>query len=163
MNRATWIRACVIALVILGLVGCGGGEADDPSSVAPVALTKKQYVHRAQAYCHRGYLRQARAIEAFAKRRGIEYRQPSQAEQERLNDAVVLPFVARKLEYLRGLPVPKGDERQIQEILESIRHGIRETEAHPEQLAAPTPAHREPFQRTRNLTAAYGFWLCGQA
>jgi hypothetical protein len=163
MSRAIGKYAWVLALMVLALTGCGGGGGQDSSSVATTTLTKKQYAKRAQAYCHRGYLREARAVEAFAKRRGIEHQQPSQAERERLHAAVVIPFVRKKLEYLRGLPAPEGDENQIRAILASIEHGIRETEAHPEWLAAPTPAHPEPFERTRDLTAAYGFWLCGQA
>ena len=166
MHRSRGIWSIVVGLALVAasvLVGCGGGGSQDSSSVVHPVATKKQYDRQAQAYCHRGYLRQARAVERYAKRHGIEYLQPTQPERERLDAAVVLPFVRMKLAYLEGLAVPKGGEAQIQQILDSIEHGIQETEAHPERLAAPTAAHPEPFTRTRELTSAYGFWICGQA
>ena len=93
----------------------------------------------------------------------MKFGAPGQKERERLNAEWVMPFVERKIEDLRALPVPEGQQKKIEEILQSMEDGIRVSKAHPEWLAAPTQAHPEPFTKTLELTAAYGIWECGQA
>jgi hypothetical protein len=157
VGRSIQRYICAVVLAsALGLAGCGGSGDQAP-------LSKKQFVRRGQAICHRGYLRQQRSIEAFAGRHGFDYREPTQAQRERMDTAVVIPFVRRKIRQLDALAVPKGDDDQVREILQSMERGIRESEEHPERLVAPTAAHPEPFQLTRELASAYGIWLCGQA
>jgi hypothetical protein len=85
-----------------------------------------------------------------------------QREQEQTNTVFVMPFVERKIDALRALPVPEGEEGKIEAILKSMEEGIRVSKAHPEWLAAPTEAHPIPFTKTLELTSAYGIWDCGQ-
>jgi hypothetical protein len=161
---AGWTRRAVAVSLCLGLlviVGCGGGNASE--SVSTTTITKEQWVHKAFAICKRLGHQQQRQHYAFKRAHGMNVSEPGQREQEQINTVFVMPFVERKIDALRALPVPEGEQAKIDRILQSMEEGIRVSKAHPDWLAAPTPAHPIPFTKTTELTAAYGIWDCGQA
>jgi len=164
-GRTTALCATLVALLaLLSLAGCGSSGGTEESTAAQAKpVTKKEVVHRAEVFCTHGYKAQAKAVEAYAAKHGIEWRAPNQAEREELNREVVLRFVEEKIAFWKALPVPPGDGPQIQRIIESMERGLEEAKRHPGVLAAPTAEHPEPFLETRELTGKYGPWICGQA
>lgn len=142
---------------LLLFAGCGGG-----SGTTTPALTKQQFIRRAHAICYHLSKKQVRKTEAFYKAHGLNPAEPSQPAVERNIAAVVLPVVEEKIEELGALPVPEGDEAKVQAILKAMERGVRETEAHPEWLAASSSAHPNPFAESEELVSAYGVWLCAQ-
>jgi hypothetical protein len=153
--------ALALALAV-ATAGCGGEDSDSAAAAKKPSLTKKQFARQAHAICYRLSKKQVRQMEAFGKRNGFDLGEPGRREREKVNAAVVLPVVEEKIEALGALPVPKGDEGEVRQILASMEKGIRTTEAHPDWLAAPTARNPNPFAETLELTAAYGIWLCGQ-
>lgn len=160
LSPLRWAGGLLVLLLLLLGAGCGSGGDSTSTQAAPETLTHKQYARRAQAYCHRDYLRQAKAMEKFRKAHGIPSA-PTQAQRERVNTAVVLGFVERRIAFLKSLPVPEGDGKEIQAIIRAMEKGLEESRKNPASLAKPYDP--EPFQENRELTGAYGFWLCGQA
>lgn len=159
--RVRRIAAAGLLLGLLVVAGCGGG--DSSQSVSTTTMTKEQWVHEAFAICKKLGHEQQRGHYAFERAHGMKVGEPGQAEQEQLNTVFVMPFVERKIEALRALPVPEGEQAKIDQILKSMEEGIRVSKAHPDWLAAPTEAHPVPFTKTTELAAAYGIWDCGQA
>jgi hypothetical protein len=159
-RHVTRLGAVFFLLGLLAIAGCGGG---DSQSVSTTTITKEQWVHKAFAICKRLGHQQQRQHYAFERAHGMNVGEPGQRELEELNTVFVMPFVERKIDTLRALPVPEGEQAKIEQILKSMEEGIRVSKAHPEWLAAPTQAHPEPFTETMELTAAYGIWDCGQA
>ena len=159
------MRRTLLVLVLLsaGLALLASGCGDDSSTAedASASLTKEQFVKRADAYCTRGYKAQARAMEAYAKKNGLNFTEPTQAEREKINTAVVLGFVRRKIEFFESLPAPEGDEKEVRQMIESMERGLEQSERNPASLAKPYEP--EPFTDTRHLTAEYGPYVCGQA
>ncbi len=151
-----WAGGLLLALLLL-VVGCGGGGETTQEAET---LTHKQYARRAQAYCHRDYLRQAKAMEKYRKAHDIPV-SSTQAQRERVNTAVVLGFVERRIAFLKSLPVPEGDANEIHAIVKAMESGLEESRRNPASLAKPYDP--EPFTENRHLTGDYGFWLCGQA
>lgn len=147
-------------LGLLVVAGCGGGSSQPASTTT---LTKEQWVKKAFNICKRLGHEQQRQHYAYERAHGMSLGEPDQREQEQINTVFVMPFVERKIEELRALPVPEGEGAKIEAILKSMEEGIRVSKAHPEWLAAPTPAHPVPFAKTTELAAAYGIWDCGQA
>lgn len=147
-------------MLLLFLAGCGSSSDSTSTQAGPETLTHKQYARRAQAYCHRDYIRQAKAMEKYRKAHGIS-RAPTQAQREQVNTAVVLGFVERRIAFLKSLPVPEGDEKKINAIINAMEKGLEESRKNPASLAKPYDP--EPFIENRKLTGEYGFWLCGQA
>lgn len=164
--------AVVIAtLFLLGLVGCGGGgtssQASTPSSPAAsggetnageATLTKQEWVDKANEVCNPLIDKKSRGMEAFYKARGV-HGSPNLHQREAVNAAVVLPNVQERIEGLEALPVPPGQEAKIRAILRSMERGIREAEAHPENLAKPKQPI--PFAESEHLAGAYGLLFCG--
>ena len=157
-SQALCAGALLVAL--LTIAGCGSGGDSTSTQASAETLSHKQYARRAQAYCHRDYLRQAKAMEKFRKAHGIS-RAPTQAQREQVNTAVVLGFVERRIAFLKSLPVPEGDEKEIAAIIKAMESGLKESRRTPASLAKPYGP--EPFTENRHLTGEYGFWLCGQA
>jgi hypothetical protein len=154
------LRVGVIFLLgLLVISGCAGGS----QSASTAHITKKQWVQKAFAICRRLGHEQQRRYFAFERSHGMKVGAPGQQELERVNTILVLPFVERKINELRALSVPTGEQAKIEKILKSMEEGIRVSKAHPEWLATPTQAHPDPFTKTLELTSAYGIWDCGQA
>jgi len=160
VRRARRAVALTILFGLLTIAGCGGG---DSQSVSTTTITKEQWVHKAFALCKRLGHQQQRQHYVFERAHGMNVGEPGQHELEELNTVFVMPFVERKIDALRALPAPEGEQAKIEQILKSMEEGIRVSRAHPEWLAAPTQAHPIPFTKTMELTAAYGIWDCGQA
>lgn len=159
MRSVSRSLAALLLSTALLLAGCGGGSGSSASTPAP---TKHQFIRRAHAICYRLSKKQVRETEAFYQAHGLNAAEPSRRAQERNIAAVVLPVVEEKIEEFRALPVPEGDEAKVRAILSAMERGVRETEAHPARLAAPSTAHPSPFAEAEHLVAAYGVWLCAQ-
>ena len=160
MRRAGGVVAVALCSGLLVLAGCGGGDAE---TVSKPQITKEQWVKKAFAICKRLGHEQQRQHYVFERAHGMKVGEPGQREQEEINTVFVMPFVERKIDALRALPVPEGEGTKIDTILKSMEEGIRVSKAHPDWLAAPTAKHPIPFTKTMELTAAYGIWDCGQA
>jgi len=145
--------AAVLLLAALLISGCGGGE--DP------ALTKKQYVDRATAICTRFSKNLSREWEAFAEKHGLNA-VPNQHEREEIILGVLLPNVEQRLEELKTLPAPQGEEAKIAQIVGTLEVAQEEARHHPVRAAAPIARRGEPFRMAMQMTADYGIWLCGQ-
>lgn len=153
----------ILAIGVAVLAPVGNGCGSGSSTSEEPALTKTQYVRKATAICKRLSHKLVRGYETFSKEHHLNTAAPDQHERERLILAVTLPNVAEKIEELKKLPPPQGDEAKIKAIIDSMEHGIESAERHPSWSAAPSPAHPEPFADTIKMATAYGMWLCGQA
>ena len=154
------------ALASLSLAGCGDSsgaetQSQEQGEAAKQGMTKKEFVHRTQAQCHRGYLKQEAAMERYANKHGLDFGGANTREREEINNAVVLTYVRKRIAYWKSLPRPEGDEKEIGKIIKAMEKGLKISEKEPNRLASGEDP--EPFTTNRHLTAAYGPWLCGQA
>jgi hypothetical protein len=154
--------AVALVLSMLVVAGCGGGSGGSSSS-EDAALTKQQYVQRAMGICKRLSHKLVGGYEAFSKQHGLDTAEPSQQEREQLIANVLIPNVEEKIDALKTLPAPQGEEAKVAAILKSMEKGIVDAERHPAWLAEPTPAHPQPWEDTIEMASDYGIWLCGQA
>lgn len=151
---SAWFWATATTVVMLfALSGCGGGEEQ--------ALTKKQYVDRATAICTRFSKDLVRETEAFSKEHGLNA-EPDQHEREQIILGVLLPNVEERLDELKTLPAPKGEEATIAQMISTQEVALEEARSHPVRSAAPIAHRGEPFRMAMDMTAEYGIWLCGQ-
>lgn len=152
---AVWLgAAATVAGLLLVLSGCGGGGEE--------ALTKKQYVRRANAICTRFSNKLSRESQAFEEKHGLNAAAPNQHEREQIILGVLLPNVEERLEELKTLPAPKGEEAKIAQIISTLEVAQKEARTHPVRSAAPIAHRGEPFRMAMDMTAAYGIGFCGQ-
>lgn len=154
------VVAVAVALLGLAIAGCGSGTESTTTVAAP--MTKKRFQHEAHRLCYRLSKKQSRGVEDFYERRGWDPRYVNERQMEQMNAAVVLPIVEEKLEQLRALPPPKGDEAELKRIFVAMEKSIRRSEAHPQWLVDQTPTRQSIFLEVEKLTAAYGIWFCGE-
>ena len=147
--------AATVALLVLALAGCGGGDEDEgfaPGVSQP--QTKVEFLREADRIC----LSTEQQIEAAAddllgERGGVD-----PAEVERVALEIAVPALETEVLAIRAIPVPDGDQAEVEAILEATEQGIAEIEADPRALAdGPPPSLR----KAERLARSYGSQQCG--
>jgi hypothetical protein len=141
-----------LAGVVIGSVGAlFAGCGDDDKG--PKAPTKSAYIQRADAVC--------RAGNAELNRKANERLNDTSAPEEvkRFGLEVLIPNIEAQLAKLRELPVPEGDEKQIEAVWDAAQKGLDGLKADPEEFVRA--GQPESFKTTSRLAAAYGFKVCG--
>lgn len=157
------LTGILLAAFPLALSGCGRAGSssvatDGEATAREAALTKQEWVDKANRVCGPIIDQRTHQMEAFYKARGI-HGEPNLHQREAANTAIVLPNVQKRIEALEALPVPPGEKAKIRAILRSMERGIREAEAHPGNLAKPKQPI--PFAESEHLGGAYGLLFCG--
>ncbi len=141
----------------MALVGCGGGGDDEPattSSVADVAPTRLQFLVQADQICTSSEAQ----IEASADELASQKGRPDPDEVSRVALRIAVPALESEVRAIEALGAPKGDEAEVQAILDATEKGIEQIKADPRALAdRPPPALRE----AQKLASAYGSRECG--
>lgn len=149
------------ALLALGLAtvvavaGCGGSGAAD-TTVA--AISKAEFIKKADAICAKGQKRSQSELNAFGKEnKAPEAKEPTTAEWSEIGTQILVPALQRQLDEVRQLGSPAKDEEQIGEYLDQSEEAIEELEENPESAKSPTKLLADAHQTIKG----YGFKVCG--
>lgn len=154
-------------VLTLLLAGCGGGSDDsgDGGDSVPSELTKAEYVERADSICQ----------QLYEQRDPLEIQAAKAAQAgDREQGASVFDNAAdvtdNRLDEIEALPVPAGDEKQVQAILGSggtvadsaraAAEAIRDDDV--KALAKESTRGRTATQQFNKRSIAYGFLVCGR-
>jgi len=132
--------------------GCGGGSAGQADASGPARET---FVKRADAICAKTDERQEAAQAAFLKR--FPKATGTRLWEEKLVLEAALPPVKVEAEELGKLPVPSGDEKEIEAIVTGLEDAVRKGEAEPGALITKGAG---PFASLEKLAREYGFKAC---
>lgn len=115
-----------VALLIaaaLVVAGCGGGGS---SSSSTPALSKAQYVKKANAICKKSQQEREAQVNELAEevKPGAD---PGELPKKGLVEAVIGPL-GNMVDELAALPAPEGDEEKVEEIVEGYRKPVEEIE-----------------------------------
>jgi hypothetical protein len=153
-----------LAVLILAIVGCGGGEDEAPAEEVPSRLTKAQLAEQMGDICQEHTDTQVVDIEGFEKRHGLppssQGAVPS-AQMERELTVVMVPIVEDTIRDLEGKLRPS--EQQVptfEAFLRALEHGISYSRRDPSWIVT---GKAEPFSQARVLAAKLGTAYCGQA
>ncbi|MGZ5326344.1 MAG: hypothetical protein ACXWEL_06905 [Solirubrobacterales bacterium] len=147
-KRISWLFAGVLAIALIA-VGCGGGS-DNTSSTSD--LTKAEFIAKANAICAQGNKEIQQAFEALGQGK------PSQAQLDQIATDTLLPSVEKQVSQIRDLGIPKGEEDQVNAILDSAQSGIDKGKADPSSLVSD---QNDPFKEANQLAKQYGMTECG--
>ena len=143
------IGVCMLA------IGCGdsdvtpttAGREDEPP-------TKREFLFEADRICFSSDAR----IEAAADDLATAEREPPPAEVRRIVLGVVVPALETEVRAIGSLGAPRGDEEEVEAILDATERGIAQIKADPVAVVdGPPPALREAGR----LAKAYGSRQCG--
>jgi hypothetical protein len=134
----------VLALAAMA-VGCGGGEPDP--------LSKTAFVKQANEICaHATDEREAAMKDVFKE--GSQGSSDEELEHY-VSDAVVPP-IQDMTDELDGLGVPKGEEKQVEAMLNDFETGIEKLESDPSSSLNPT----DVFAKADKMALANGLTDC---
>jgi hypothetical protein len=143
--------AGVAALAML-VTGCGGGEQD---------LTKAEFIKQSDAICAKGQKEVLDAYIPLGKEKEKSGKQFTVPEQIKFGEDVYFPSVEKRVEEIRDLNPPSDEEEQVEAILTAVEEAMAKAKKKP---ALTLNVNRNPFnQRSKKMTEAYGFKVCGIA
>jgi hypothetical protein len=148
--------AAVLASALL-VAGCGSSDGDSTETTG--ALTKQQFIAKADAICKQGNVEIEEGFESFDAQNGIPKNQePSKAQGKEIVETVIVPSIHSQAEGIRALGFPSGDEGELSAMLDSLDEAVEEAAEDPESLFT---AKSDPFAKPNELAQEYGLETCG--
>jgi hypothetical protein len=147
--------ALLAALALLVPIGCGSDGSDSGGS-GSTDLTRAEFIKKAEAICEQTDKAQEAAQRAFQKK--YPEADSTTPWEEKIIVVAGLPPVQKEAEALGALPVPSGDEEEIQAIVESMEDGVDGARSNPASLLQEGSVG--PFTEAVKLAREYGFKAC---
>ncbi len=150
MRKALSALALTGASVLL-LAACGSSGSDTTATI-----TKAAFLKQGNAICANGNKEIDQASNEIFKSVPAN-QQPSQAQLEEFVNGTIIPSVEGQVAAIDALPVPSGDEAQVQAILDAAQQGIEQGKQDPASLTG----NGDPFAKANKLANEYGLTECG--
>jgi hypothetical protein len=115
--------------LIIALVAAGCGSSGSGGSDTSASISKPQFVKQANAICKKSQQEREAAVNKVAE----EIKPGANAGDlppEKLIGTVI-PLLADMVDELAALPAPKGDEDQVEAMIEAYEEQVEELEADP--------------------------------
>lgn len=138
----------IFIAIAAAVFGTGCGQSGDTKP----ALTKAEFIQRAEKLCVKA------ETEAFEEA-GAYARQHPASKEEDLVLPVLIPALRREADGLRRLPPPAEGESEVQAILEALEEGIEHARENP---SSAVSSDANPFELSNELAAKYGAKDCAR-
>ena len=155
---------CVLAACMaVGLIaaGCGGDDETTTTSAGASgasgatgeqgALTKAAFLKQGNAICAKGNKELDSAFNSLGKN-------ASQADQEKVVTDTVVPNIQGQIDDIDAFTPPKGDEGEVQSIVDSAEAALGKIKADPSLLTEQGGS--DPFAEVNKKLKAYGLNVC---
>ena len=150
MNRKIVAVAALAVLVAMFASGCGSS-----SSSSKTALTKTEFVAKANAICKKG-----NAAVTEAAKTQFSGSQPSTSQVAAFGTKTVIPNIQGQITAIEALGAPSGDEAQVKAITDAVDQGLATVKDDPTLFAQQG---NSPFAKANGLSKAYGLDQCASA
>ena len=147
--------ALAVAALALGFAGCGG-DSEDSTATDASGGTREEFIASADAIC-------TQTAEEIAAETAMRFPQGAAANERQLEQLfaeVTIPAIAEQYEEIGALPVPEGDEEEVDALLSAAEDAVAEAEENPRSLLV-LQGSETPFSEVISLSADYGFKVCG--
>lgn len=141
----------MLAALILALGGCGSGGGESTA-----ALTKAQFLGKANAICRKAYREINQTYGVFSHR---NENTTTEAVRNREAERIVPPALNKVVRKLRALGAPGGEEERVDKLLATWEEGIKTGEEDP--IALRGIEGRFAFEKAYEGLWAYGLTGCG--
>jgi len=114
----------LISAIALAPVGCGGGESStSASALASSSISKAAFVKRASAICARDREGTLERVGTYQERHGSDGLSKA-ALRKRAIIAALSSTIRREIADLGKLPLPRGEEKQVEAILSATQDAM---------------------------------------
>jgi hypothetical protein len=147
----------LVALVLVAFpIGCGP-EDDEGVAISVDGVAKPHYIADGDEICAEGNRELSAARKELAQRLRHSS-EPAGAVLERAAEEDIVPIVENRIEELRALEPPPGDERRVARIYDAAERALDRIESQP-RLAERAD---RVFARASRLASEYGFRECAR-
>lgn len=146
------VLAVLGALAAAFLAGCGG---DDDGSATAESLTKAQFVKQADGICAKYNRKGERQFQKVVETLNLDQGEPKRDVAAKGVAAVAIPILEEQIEELRALPVPEGEEQEIELIIERQEQSLEKVEDEPLFRVSGNP-----YEELNKPAADYGLVEC---
>jgi len=150
VNRKIGAAAALAVLAAMFASGCGSS-----SSSSKTALTKTEFVAKANAICKKG-----NAALAEATKTQFSGSQPTTSEVAAFGTKTIIPNIEGQITAIEALSAPSGDEAQVNAITDAVHHGLATVKDDPTLFAQ---RGNTSFAKADGLAKAYGLDQCASA
>lgn len=124
---AVGLGLAMVAVAVL-IAGCG----DSTDNGETESITKAEFLRQANAICTEHNEQIEEKVQAYAEETGdMEGKNPPRDQVEEFLVETIDPVLRSQLEELRALPVPAGEEDQVEVVLESQEEALEMVEDDP--------------------------------
>ena len=144
-------------MAAIAVAGCGE-DSEDSTSTAASGGTREEFIASADEIC-------ARTAEQITAETAARFPQGATANERQLEELfaeVTIPALADQYEEIGALPVPEGDEEEIEALVSAADEAIAAAEEDPATLSV-LQGSETPFTEVNRLSAEYGLQVCGSA
>jgi hypothetical protein len=146
-----------VGVAAMLLAGCG---SDSDTTTESEPLTKAAFIKQGDALCKESNDEIAAASKEFLESQGAKAGEfPSPAQIEQIGKEIFIPHIEERVDGLRELSPPVGDEAQVEAILVATEDGLVTAKKISKSLFA-SGAKNYPFAKSNKLMSAYGFEVC---
>lgn len=149
-----------VSAVALAPLGCGSSSSDSTNPQAP-PMTKAAFVKAANSICVTSRERDLRAVPAVL----LKFEQEGKTRHEAELDVFSIFIVSQvhtRLDRVRALGVPTGDEDQVNAILNAVEGVIDRAKSDPENFVKEQAQFEHPLHNAQALANQYGITSCVQ-
>jgi hypothetical protein len=137
-------------LVALAAAGCGSSSSSDTSSTtSTTAITKTEFLARANAVCAAGN----KVTDTAGAKLGNN---PTQAQVTAVAKTVFVPSIQGQINRIRALGAPSGDEATVTHMLNLAQADLNKVKADPTLLFGKT----DQFTNFAKIAHPYGLTRC---
>jgi hypothetical protein len=143
------VKPMLAAGLAVGLIAAGCGDDDDSESAS---ITKDEWIAQASEIC-------SQSEQAMEEQAGEFFRtgKPEPKAELEFQTEVVVPGIREQVTQIAALPVPEGDEGEIEAIVTTAEDGLEEAEEDPTVVEESSGALAEAGR----LISDYGVKACG--
>lgn len=160
MRGRSWAILLAVGVVAMLAVGCGGSDNDtvaETESTPPP--TKAAFIKQGDALCEKSNDEIGAESKKFLESEGLKTGElPNQAQLKQIGEEIYIPQLEKRLEGLRELTPPAGDEKEFEAILVATEDGLAAVKESSESYFSNKS---DPLAESKELILDYGFRVCG--
>ncbi len=149
-RRLIALLAAALA-VVLAVAGCGGSDSSTAS------ITRAEFIKKADAACRKGEEEIQKEFAVYIK--GHEdVTSPTEDDYSELVETIFVPSAEQEMDEIRALGIPRGDEDQVEALLDARERSIEAAKDEPKALISNS---KKIFGEASKLANDYGLKDCG--